>query len=238
MLENLTTVLTKLIIDNMSTPAQKLKTVLDYLLSQNATLHDKYVKALSDDKADKEAILKANEDKATSVVALEGVSSLLTEVKNELAKAKDDYTELQIKYDELLKQVNISAQQKQDQIDELYVTLQSYIDKLPADINAEVVEPVVVIEVPAEAPPVEAPVEEVVEEVTAPEVVEAPVEEVETPVVVEETVPEVVEEAAPVVEDVPVVTETVEAPAETETEAVVNAPAEEVIAEAEAAVVE
>lgn len=169
MILNLTTLFTQLIIDNMSTPAQKLKTVLDYLLDQNATLHEKYIEALSNDKADKEAIDKAQADKDLSVVALETTNSYLTEVKDELVKAKEEYVELQVKYDELLKQVSLTDKQKQEEIDELNVVLQSYIDKLPQDINAEavsVINPIVVTEVEAVAPEVfETSVELVTEEV-------------------------------------------------------------------------
>jgi hypothetical protein len=226
MLLNLTTLLNKLIIDNMSTPAQKLKIVLDYLLDQNATLHEKYIEALSNDKADKEAIKEANLDKEASVAALGASNVVLTEVKDELVKAKEDYLELQVKYDQLVSQISLTDKQKQDEIDELYATLQFYIDKLPQNINVEVTPiklPLVITEVEAEAPAVEE--EEIKVETLIEEAVLEPV--VETEVVTEITAPEV--------EDILVVTETVSTSVE-EVQEVTNTPAEAILAQVDSTV--
>ena len=175
----------------MSTPAQKLKTVLDYYSSQNETLHEKYIQALSDDKADKDAVKNALLDKDTYVLALQDVTLALDDVKDELIKAKEDYIELQVKYDQLASQISVTDKQKQYEIDELNATIQSYLDKIPQDINVEavsIINPIVVTEVEAEAPVeaevpvveealVDAEVVPVVEEVT-PEIVNTPAEEV------------------------------------------------------------
>lgn len=214
MMENLSALLTELIVNNMSTPAQKLKTVLDYLLGQNAALHQKYVElqvkyveALDSEKAEEIVVAQAVKDKEAAILDKQAAEDLVSKVQVELndsantvAALQAKYDELEAKYAKLVADTGSSEDAKQAQIDELMITLQSYVDKLPVDEFTAPVEVVpapveevkpeapIISEVPAEPSVLEVPVTEV-QEVKPVEVAEMPVvEEVKTETVEEEVV--------------------------------------------------